>query len=401
MQMVMTTLSHNTYLRVPSQLGSLDRHKAKLPHILHLIDSGGIYGIERMLLALLPELQVLGYTVALGCFGMPDMQSGAVGQAATELGIETLFFNFRSGASLTGVARVMQAIARSRQTILHFHGYKATIIGGIAAQLFRRIGVATYHGEASQAVGLRRQIAVESPIIRQLTAVVAVSEPIADELRHRGVAPERIYSIPNGIPDPHMVRDTNPDLFTLAIVGRLIYEKNIHVLLQSVASLRSTWPRLRLVVAGEGPYRLELERRVRELNLTEIVTFLGFVPDVPQLLTQVNAFVMASQTEGMPIALLEAMAVGVPIVATAVGSIPTVTRDAADALLVPPNDPDALTAAIDSLLRDPNAAEARATNARERFLEFFTSKAMGSAYASVYSRIIAERNPGRMIRRSA
>src|SRR5665213_1398187 len=185
MQMVMTTLSHNTYLRVPSQLGSLDRHKAKLPHIRHLIDSGGIYGIERMLLALLPEMQVLGYTVALGCFGMPDMQSGAVGQAATELGIETLFFNFRSGASLTGVARVMQAIARSRQTILHFHGYKATIIGGIAAQLFRRIGVATYHGEASQAVGLRRQIAVESPIIRQLTAVVAVSEPMADELRRR------------------------------------------------------------------------------------------------------------------------------------------------------------------------------------------------------------------------
>jgi len=387
--MTISPLKPNLGVASQPHLNGLE--EPKLPRVLHLIDSGGIYGIERMLLALLPALQVLGYPVALGCFGVPGTTGGAVGEAAAELGVETLFFDFRSRTSLRGVADVTQAIARSPRTILHFHGYKATIIGGVASQLFRRIRIATYHGEANQSVGLDRYIAIESPIIRRLHAVAAVSEPIAEELRMRGVAPGRVHVIPNGIPDPRVLHHSNTKTFTLAIIGRLIPEKNIHLLLQSVATLRPAWPHLRVVIAGDGPYRLELERLAGELNLTESVTFLGFVSDVPRLLAQADAFVMPSQTEGMPISLLEAMAVGVPIIASAVGSIPAVTRHLKEGLLIPPNDSRALVTAIELLLNDPAGAQSRAANAKARFLGHFTSEAMARAYSSLYKYVSDER----------
>lgn len=352
--------------------------------VLHLVYSGGLYGIERMLLALLPALRSRGFEPTLGCFGDPTAPNGAIGRAASEAGIRTVFLGDAHQGGFRGARDLHRALRELAPDLVHLHGYKATIIGGVLARIHRIPAVATYHAEARQAVGLRLQVAAESPVLRLLARVVAVSQPIAAELAERGVRTGRIVVIPNGIAPTSPPRVEPRGTFPVAVVGRLVAEKNVQMVLESVAALRGRFPALRVLIAGEGPYRASLEARVAALGLREVVTFAGFVTDVPSLLAGAAAFAMPSQTEGMPISLLEAMAAGVPIIASAVGSIPEIVRDGREALLIPRNDQGALTAALERLLTDPASARVRSEAASARFRERFTAEAMADAYGSLY-----------------
>lgn len=361
--------------------------------ILHLIDSGGIYGIERMLLALLPALKSSGYDVALGCFGSSGTAGGAVGDAMAALGVPTYFFDFELHGPIHGVATLTRRLLDSRWAVVHTHGYKATILAGTIGRCLRRKVVTTYHGEAFKAVGLDRHIAIETRVIRHVQHVVAVSDAIAAELVQRGVSQNSVEVIPNGIPSQTPAARSGRDRRTIAIVGRLIREKNVHVALAAIAALRVRWPDLRAVIAGEGPFLKELEAQVGSLDLQGSVEFCGFVEDVQGLLADADIFVMPSQTEGMPIALLEAMASGLPIVASAVGSIPQVARHGKEAVLVGPGDGPALKSAIASLLEQPALADRLASSARARFTSHFTSESMAARYSSMYDHLAPITSP--------
>ena len=356
--------------------------------ILHLVESGGLYGIERMLLALLPALRDRGIETALGCFGSAHADGGKVGLAAMDLGIETIFLGDGAGFGARQALNLVRSLRSRRPALAHFHGYKATIIGGLVGKWMRVLGIATYHGEARQAVGLRRQLAIETPMLRRLRMVVGVSQSIAQELVGRGICPDRVRFIPNGLTHQVSPRVVDHQSFKIVVVGRLIREKNVQMVFKSIAALAKRWPSVRVLVAGEGAYRMELERLATELGIEDAVQFLGFVSDVPSILSCADAFVMPSQTEGMPMALLEAMASRVPIIASAVGSIPWVTRNGREAILVERNDQAALTSAIEQLLIDPAAAAARAKSAYSRFSDRFTADTMADAYTSLYQAIL-------------
>jgi glycosyltransferase involved in cell wall biosynthesis len=175
--------------------------------------------------------------------------------------------------------------------------------------------------------------------------------------------------------------EERPVVVTLA---RLAPQKGIGVLLRAAAEL----PNVSFIVAGEGPERHALESQARSLGVSDRVAFSGFQSDPAALLASADLFVLPSFEEGLPLALLEAMAVGTPVVATAIGGTDEVVTHGEHGLLVPPGDAAALASAIGALLRDPARAARLAVAARTRVRESFSMERMVHDVVSVYDSVV-------------
>lgn len=359
-------------------------HPGSRLRVLHVVHSGGLYGIERMLLALVPALEAEGIEAGLACFGGPQTSGGAVGAMARDAGSRVFFLGDDPEATWAGARAFWRTLREWQPHLVHYHGYRATIVGGAIASVLRIPGMATYHAEAGRTVGLEKQLAVESPMLRRLRHVVAVSPAIRAELRGRGVAESRCSVIANGIADPPVRRQRQDGRFNIAVVGRLVPGKNVHLVLEAAAALRADVRGLRVTVAGDGPERSALEARAAELGLGDAVRFLGFINDVPAMLQTADVLAMPSDTEGLPISILEALAVGVPIVASAVGSIPDVARDGHESWLLPAGDGTALASLLRIAATEPGEADRRAAAGRARFEQQYTAAAMAAQYATRY-----------------
>ncbi len=360
--------------------------------VLHAVSSGGVYGIESMLLNLLPELERQSCPVALLCLDGPETE---VGKAAQALGVSTVFVDCARPITPRGWADLYRAIAAQTPRIVHVHGYKATILAGAAALAQGIPAVATYHSVAANAGERSRSLSwyqtVETRILRRFRGVAAVSDQIATELAARRVAGGRIRVIFNGIRTPAAgsgggpvsvpARPFRPCVLSLS---RLVPGKNIHVVIDAVAALRAEFPEIGLIVAGDGPLLNELSARAASLRMQDSIRFVGFVRDVGPLFESCDAFVLASQTEGMPIAVLEAMALGVPMAVSRVGGIPSMLDDGSEALLVEPNDYQSLYDALRCLVADKRLRTNLARAARERFERYFTAEKMARSYVRFY-----------------
>ncbi|NJC82863.1 glycosyltransferase family 4 protein [Planosporangium mesophilum] len=225
--------------------------------------------------------------------------------------------------------------------------------------------VATLHDVGTGLAGLRRLYA-------NLAAVVAPSAAIAQRLHDDlGVPARAVHRIRNGVDLPARVARPH-GRYPLAVgaVGRLSHEKGIDLFIQAVSTLGRNDARLRVVIAGQGPQRERLERQAGGLP----ITLLGQCRDVPALLRGLDLFCLPSRREGLPLALLEAMAHGLPCVATAVGDVPDAVGP--DAVVVPPNSVDALATALDRLLDDPELRRDLGRRARLRALRDFDAERM-------------------------
>lgn len=361
--------------------------------ILHLVDPGGLYGIERMVLALLPRLKEHGLKPVLLCLGSNAPAAEALCVYAERVGVQALNAGMGLGIRPSGFIRALRCYQSIRPSAVHVHGYKATVVGTLLARLSRVPVVGTYHAEAFRAVGIQRQLAVETPFLRCIDAVVAVSPAICEDLVARGVKSERIRHIPNGVPAELLPpRPLNPKARIL-FVGRLVDEKNVQLAIDALAVVARTFADISLEVAGDGPLRGALEDYACSLGVESRVRFLGFVDDLSGRMASADVFLMTSRTEGMPMALLEAVAAGLPIVATAVGSIPEVVRNEAEALLVPSGDLSALVAALFRILNNPDEAQRRARAAQLRFAANYTADAMAMHYAELYEDLFEDALP--------
>jgi glycosyltransferase involved in cell wall biosynthesis len=360
------------------------------------VASGGLYGIERMLLGLLPALRERGCPVELACLNAPDGPGGELGRAVAASAIPVHYAGLMGRLPASALIKIRRILRKTRPSLVHLHGYKATILAGIYSLARRLPTVATFHTHALHDAAVSSSIVrIEGHVLRRLRGIAAVSEPVRQELERRGVHPDRLRVIPNGIAEaytthiedgpPGSESDRHP---VLLCVGRLIRKKNVHLLIDAVAGLRAEFPQIRLLVAGEGEYREALRQQVEALRLHDTVQFLGFVDDVYRLLATCDAFVLPSQTEGMPIAVLEAMSFGVPIVASCVGSIPDIARRDREAVLVEPSDEQELTEALRRVLRDGALRRQLGTNARARFLAEFTAERMAERYLEFYQAVL-------------
>jgi glycosyltransferase involved in cell wall biosynthesis len=229
-------------------------------------------------------------------------------------------------------------------------------------------------------------------------AYVAVTPSLARVAAERGECdPTQLRVIPNGIdtlrflPDAEARRRVRAELsipqdtWVVGTVGRLSREKNQGLLIDAMAKLLS--PERQLVFVGDGPEREALVARARATLSPNLVHFVGSRKDPQAFLAAFDAFALTSDTEGLPLGLLEAMAVGVPVVATAVGGVPDVVEPGVTGALIARGDRDGLAAELSRLANRPREALEAAATARRMVLERHSTETMASSYEQLYRRV--------------
>ena len=306
-----------------------------------------------------------------------------------ERGVPVTRVIVKSRSYLREYRLLSQLVAQLRPAVVHTHGYRSDLIGGLVARAHGVRAVSTVHGFTGG--GRRNQLNewVQRLALRRADAVIAVSRQIVVRLANAGVDPAKIRWIPNGFAtaeDPltrsnarHLLGIPDNGL-VIGWVGRLSMEKGPDVMLDALAQCDPSW---RLSIVGDGRERDRLRKQASDLGIAERVIWHGLVPKAGALLTAFDVFVLSSRTEGTPIVLLEAMHAGVPIVATSVGGVPDVVSEA-DAILVPSEQPAMIAQALVEIRRDATAAKTRCLHARERVARSFGGAAWVAAVDAVY-----------------
>ncbi len=305
-------------------------------------------------------------------------------------GVATTVLTVSGRAYARERAAVSALCGQWRPNVVHTHGYRPDVVDAGAA---RRAGVpvvTTVHGFTGAGWRGRLYEWLQRRAFRSFDAVVVVSRPLADRLAADGVSPQRLHLIRNafaaeGCADRTEARRAlglGGDGFVAGWVGRVSREKAADVFLDALAILDGS---IGAAIIGDGRERAALAARTGD-RLGDRVQWLGQVAGAARLISAFNVLVLSSRTEGTPIVLFEAMAAGVPVVATAVGGVPDVVSPA-EALLVPSEDPAALARAIATVRDDPAAARRRADAARARLAADFAPEAWVERYTAVYDAI--------------
>jgi glycosyltransferase involved in cell wall biosynthesis len=290
------------------------------------------------------------------------------------------------------VFRLAAWMRRWRPQVVHVHDLRSLIYAGLATRLvgLRRPRL-VYTRHWWQRDLSPRVAAAHRHFAGLVDRLVCVSELVREASEQEGLAPRRLQTIANGI---DMVRFAyqGPCAGGPAVtVARLSPEKDLANLVRAVAIVAPRVPEQRFEVAGDGMYLNELKALAAELGVAERITFLGEVRDVPAVLARAGLFVLPSRAEGMPLTLLEAMARGLPVVATRVGGVPEVVAEGETGWLVPPADPEALAAAIERLATDPELARQFGAAGRRRAEECFDVRRMVAEYERMYRRLLGPR----------
>jgi glycosyltransferase involved in cell wall biosynthesis len=282
------------------------------------------------------------------------------------------------------VLRLARTFRRLGADVVHTHDDKPLLYGAPAARLARVPRL--FHTRHGQAFFMRpRQARLVSLAARLTDGFVCVSADSARvTVRRHGVAPRAVSTIWNGI-DLGRFAYTGPDADgPVVTVARLNPEKDLATLLHAAALAVRERPAFRLEVAGDGPCLADLRRTADDLRLNGAVRFLGVVGDVPALLTRARLFVLSSVSEGVSLTLLEAMARGLPVVATHVGGNPEVVAAGETGLLVPARDPAALAGALLRLYDDAAAGRRLGLAGRRRVEAHFDVRRMVARYEDLY-----------------
>ncbi|HYU57286.1 MAG TPA: glycosyltransferase [Actinomycetota bacterium] len=349
--------------------------------ILHLIDSLGMGGAERGLAATLGHLDPGRFASEVAFLWGPDLLATAIHR----LGIPVHRVRAPRGpGALRAIEPVRRLLVRRRIDLIHTSVVWASIVGRIAGH---RAGVKVVshvtnvdprgfqRAELSRAVGLKARAVAwldEWTGARYVDRFVAITEAVREHpirggswdrskivVVRRGQDLHALAAAARGDPDPPIADPGSP---TILAVGRLSEQKGHRVLLEAMPKVLAELPRARLSVVGDGHLRGRLQKQAEPLG--DRVAFLGIRRDVPALLARCDAFCFPSLWEGQGNALLEAMAVGAPIVATSIPAVTETVRDGETAVLVPPGDPAALADGLLRVLREPGESSVMAVKAR-------------------------------------
>jgi glycosyltransferase involved in cell wall biosynthesis len=365
--------------------------------ILHMISSGGMYGAEAVILNVSRTLNEGPHRSLLGVFSNSSNPNLQLHENATKEGIESHLIQCNGQIDRKAITRIRDLVQRKGVDVVHTHGYKADIYAFLALRASGVALVSTCHTWYDNDRKVFLYGALDRLILRGYTRVVAVSEDVRQRLVKSGVRANKISMIKNGIdlqPFDRASADVRHELGwdahqIVGLVGRLSVEKGVDIFLHAVAHVLAQCPDTKFVVAGDGPDRAELETLIDQLDIRDQVRMLGRCDDMPALYASLDIMVSASRREGLPIAILEGMASRLPLVATAVGEVPTVIRDGRTGVLVPAGDPELLAAAIVELLGDPQKRERLGSAARQLVEDEFSAGRMTDDYLRVYEDAMA------------
>jgi sugar transferase (PEP-CTERM/EpsH1 system associated) len=367
--------------------------------ILYLITELGVGGAQTVLLRLLTGLDRDRFPPTVACLYNGD---ATVAQDLRALGIPVTDLGMTAKWRWDALWRFYRLLRRERPAILHTWMFHANFVGRIVGRLARVPIVVTSRRNVNIGGTLRE-------FLNRWTArlgdrVIAVCEMARQaEIERARVSPDKVVTIYNGV-------DTN-EFAALAAraavrgrrafgipagaplvgaVGRLHRQKGFADLITALAQVREHLPAVWLLLVGDGDLRGDLEAHAQALGLSEVVAFAGLRTDIPEILAGLDLFALPSLWEGLPNVVLEAMAAGLPVAATAVGGTPEVVVDGITGILIPPQDPEVLAQAITRLLRDPGLRYRMGQAGRERVAQRFTVERMVEQTERLYERLLVE-----------
>jgi lipopolysaccharide/colanic/teichoic acid biosynthesis glycosyltransferase len=325
--------------------------------------------------------------------------------------LEAIWRDIRPVRDLRGLWKLYRFLRRNPYTLVHTHTSKGGFVGRLAAKMAGVPAIIhTVHGfafhEQSKPSAMRVYAALERRAANWCNRMITVSEfhrrwglslGIGDENKMvaipNGIAPERI-EVTKGREATRAEHGLQPGDFLIVSIGRLADGKGLDDLLAAVATVRRQISRpVKLWLPGTGPIQPALEQQAAWLGLQDSVHFLGFRKDVGDLLAAADLVALPSLREGLSIALLEAMALEKPIVATSIGSNREVTRDGQCAHLIAPRDRAALSVAIMKMANEPEYARKLAAAAVSTFRASYTSRVMLDRYSAEYDKVLEECMP--------
>jgi glycosyltransferase involved in cell wall biosynthesis len=358
--------------------------------ICHVLGSVEIGGAERVVLDLAKMQLEAGHRVAV--VTLSDTEGALAGEVRRAGAALESVPKRAKGVDLTLPLRLARWFRAHGTQVVHTHNELPLIYGAPAGRIARAVVVHSKHGIVPvrrRAHWLRRAASSATDVF------VAVSDATADTARaNRECAPDKLRVVINGtdlsrFPAPEGARmairrelGIPLDARVLITVGRLVKEKNHALLIRAVAPLLNDGRRLILV--GDGPLRDDLRGALQAVENGRYVHMTGARRDVPALLAGADGFVLSSDSEGLPIGLLEAWASGLVVVSTAVGGIPAAVHSGDTGLLVPSGDEGALNAAVRRVFDGEEALERMAECGRAHVRATYSAETMARSYFSLY-----------------
>lgn len=367
-------------------------------HLTYALDVGGL---ETLLVDCINKMPVDTYRHVVVCL----TRSSSFADRITQPGVEVYALNKAPGLGLGTHVAFWKLARRLRPAILHTYNLAAMEYAFTATLAGVPVRVHAEHGrDTSDPHGLNPK---HNFLRRRLAPFIDCYVPVSDDL-HRwlgqvvGIPAAKTLFIKNGV-DTDKYRPGSRGAgapwgdahFVIGTVARISDIKNHSGLVDAFIRLRAMLPdqaaRLRLSIIGDGPLLPALRAQVAAAGLNDVVWLPGARSDVAQLVPEFSVFALPSLAEGTPVSLLEAMACALPVVASRVGGIPEVVTEQVEGSLVPPQDVDALAAALARYATSPALASAHGHAGRDRIVQQYSMAAMISAYAALYARLCRQK----------
>lgn len=329
-------------------------------------------------------------------------KGSAICEHARTLGLDVAEIPFRGDLDLTLIPRLCRLVRTHKPDVVHLHSRRgADLLGGIAARRSR-----------VPAVILSRR--VDNPVKRGMLSrlkygrlcdhIIAISHGIVRALIEGGVDPQKITCVHSATDvkayqksgredEVRSELGIGPEELVVAIAAQLIERKGHRFLFQAVPEILRSSPNTKFLILGEGALESGLKGLASELGIAEHTIFAGFRNDMPDILSIVDVLVHPATMEGLGVAILQAMAAGIPVVASGVGGIPEAVRDGVNGFLVPPRDSEAIAAGVMRLLNDPHLRRDFGEAGRLIAEEEFSVEAMVKGVLEVYHRVLGTESP--------
>jgi glycosyltransferase involved in cell wall biosynthesis len=376
--------------------------------VLHVIGGGDTGGAMSYLLPLLTALRAQGCDAHLVCLGGGGLAEAAAARALPHTVIPmSRSWDPRSLTPLRG-SLVWDESGRNWDAV-HTHGMRANLPVRMLLPTLRPrpLVFTTVHSDLAldyaSPLKARGYLALDRLTRNAVDGFCCVSAPLARALVARGAPAARVHVVHAGIEMDDLVSLPRPDGTappTIGVVARMVPVKDLGLLLDAAALVAREVPHARLVMVGDGPERAALERRAAEPDLSGRVSFLGHVTPARPLLAGFDVLALSSESEGLPISVLEAMAAGVPVVATAVGGLPEALQDGVSGFLVQRTGDRAASAAalaarLTAVLSDAALRARMGKAGKRRVMEDFSSEAAARSMIAIYERTRALGRGGR------
>ena len=368
--------------------------------VFEIIGDATLAGAPRHLLSLLENFNYKKFSFFVIC--PPGPLAGEIRSLPrTQKPIDLEIVPMESKIDLGAIREIRANIRKLKPDLIHVHGTRAGVLGRLAAIGLRHPVIYTEHlwtknYRLPSRLSHGFQIAGLWFLDMFTTLNIAVSQAVKDFMISSQISrSEKIVIVYNATEIPKqkaaIFSSKEAQRFKLGTVGTLNFQKGIQYLIQAMPQILKEFPKTTLEIVGEGDYRRNLERLTKKLKLQKSVSFAGFVKDVENRMKNYDLYVQPSLSESFGLAIIQAMSLGIPIVATNAGGIPEVVTAGKSGILVEPAKPLALVQAIIELLRNPKRAKDMGKLGREEVKIKFNLRDMIKETEQIYEKVAPKR----------